>query len=833
MNILKDRQGSMVVWAPVLMVVFLGLFTAISQYSLLNTISSASRDAVQAAITQVCTDNANPVYTGVRDGYSGGYKLENTSWTPDVGSSDILSKIDAKLGTSDGVKTSDGTLIYKITDLSVSMDNAPLAPSDPDGAEQLTGTATYTLTVPLSFGWSALPPMVIHPTVKSGYSQQGDLRGGDDNTDGDPVRGITLSAHDLTLNKGDTQVISAAVVPDNAKNRHFSWTSTDSSVCTVTQTGAVTGINYGTTTIVVISDNGVMASCRVTVVSRVTGVTLDKTQVTMIPGASEQLTATVLPADAANKGVSWESSDPVVCTIDSTGKITAVGAGQATITVMTQESGYYAECLVTVKIPVSGITLDKTALTIAKGANDTLKATVYPSNTTEPGVMWATSNGGVCTVDQSGNIHAVNIGGAIISATTKDGLHVATCTINVVIPVTGVSVSPGALTLIKGTTGAVTAAVSPSDATDKTVFWTSSDSNIASVDSNGTVSANNVGTATITVKTEDGGYTASCSVTVKPGTYTVKAIAGNGGSVSGGGVYQAGSDVTITATPYAHYHFVNWTNSSGNVIGTDKTYTIYNLNADTTIKANFAVDTFTVTVNCSNGGTATGGGIYSYGEIITLTATPNTGYQFLNWSDGALENPRSYTVTQNVNLNATFATNAFMWTFSKAIKDSSWKSKDEFYNGSDFSIRYFVQGRGKRTKDICYVSGTYTFTKPLVLNQGGKIVFYFESGFGNFGNSHNFIYINDSKYFVDWETLHNPSAIVGDHKGTIDISSGATINSITYEYKSQTLSKYRDNGTLKIFIAPANAPAFMLNNSNTSANQSVNLNNIEVPFDEW
>ena len=516
MKLLRDTKGSVILLVPVLLIVLLTIFASVCEHSRLNSVAANTNDAVQAALTQVCTDNTTPVYTGVRDGYSGGYKLESTNWTPDVSSSDILSKVDAKLGTSGGVKTSDGKLIYKISDLSVTMKNAPLAPSDPDSAEQLTGTATYTLTVPLSFGWSSLPPMTIHMEAKSGYSQQGDLRGSDDFGDdsGTQVTGVSLSESAMTLCKGDTDVLAASVLPDDAEDRSISWASANSAVCSVTQTGVITGVDKGSTTVMAISDSGKMAQCDVTVITPVTGVTLDKTSVSMIPGATESLTATVLPSDADNDGVSWVSSDPSVCTVDSSGKVTAVGEGQSTITVMTQEGGYYAECVVKVTIPVTGITLDKTALTIAKGATDTLTASVWPGNATRQDVLWASSDSSVCTVDQSGNIVAVGVGSAVISATTEDGQYVATCTINVVIPVTGVSVSPTVLELIKETTGTVTATVSPSDATDKTVFWNSSDSNIASVDSSGKISANNVGKATITGRTEDGGYTATCDVTV-------------------------------------------------------------------------------------------------------------------------------------------------------------------------------------------------------------------------------------------------------------------------------------------------------------------------------
>ena len=430
-RLLRDKSGNMIILVPV---IFLALFVSIiamTEFQRLNTVAENTRDAVQTAMTQVCADNSKQIFTGAREGYAGGYKLVNANWTSNVTSSDILMKIDKKLGTTNGVKTSGGQVVYEISNLSVNVKNAPLAPVGTDGVQQLTGEATYTLTVPHSFGWSALPPMVSHLDVKSAYSPQGPTNGGDQpDPGGQQVTGVSLSASDLTMNKGDTEVLSASVSPDGAVERRPSWTSTNSNVCTVTQTGAVTGVGNGSASVVALSASGAMASCNVTVVSPVTGVTIDKSSIALNKGATEQLSATVRPSDATNRSVQWGTSDTNICTVDSSGKVTAVGAGTATVTVMTQEGGFYADCAVTVKTPVAGLILDKTTLTMKKDDTDRLTATVYPSGA-RPDVLWASSNSSICTVDQSGNVTAVKKGSAIVSATTKDGRYVATCNVTV------------------------------------------------------------------------------------------------------------------------------------------------------------------------------------------------------------------------------------------------------------------------------------------------------------------------------------------------------------------------------------------------------------------
>jgi uncharacterized protein YjdB len=654
MNVLKNREGNLVIWVPVLMIVFLtGLFS-LCEYSRMLSIAAKTRDAVQAAVTQVCTQNTGNVYPGVREGYAGGYRLENSVWRENIDSDGILKKVDEKLGTSNGTKTVDGKTVYQISDLSVHLENTPLAPSN--DVSQLNGTASYTLTVPLSFGRFHFPPLVIPMTVKSGYSPQGSasFHSEEDNTNGVQVSELRLSESDLTLCKGDTIVLGATLIPVNAQNRHITWSSGDSSVCTVTQTGVVSAIAPGETSITAIAESGAMAVCRVTVISPVTSVSLNLSQITMIPGATEQLTATVFPEDADNKSVLWVSSNPEVCTVDNSGKVTAVSAGQSTITVMTLDGGLYAECVIQVTVPVTGITLDKTQLKLSKGATDTLTATIWPSNASCPDVLWASSDSSVCSVDETGHIQAKAVGSAVISATTKDGAYTATCHVNVAVPVTGVMVTPSTLTLKQGTSTSLSAVVLPDDATDQTISWSSSDSSIASVDSDGNVTAVNVGTATITATTNDGGYTSSCVVTVKPSTYRVTVITSKGGSVLGEGSYPAGTDVTLTAKPDPHYSFICWKDDNGSVVGVGQTYTIHDLSSDTTLKADFAPELFTVVVQAGTGGSVTGSGTYAYGTTVTIKATPDSGYEFSKWSDGSTETERTITVTNDVNLTASF-----------------------------------------------------------------------------------------------------------------------------------------------------------------------------------
>jgi len=175
---------------------------------------------------------------------------------------------------------------------------------------------------------------------------------------------------------------------------------------------------------------------------------------------------------------------------------------------------------------VTGVTLSSQSLTLNTGNTSTLTATVSPSNATNKNVTWSTSNSSVATVSSSGVVTAVGKGTANITVTTADGGYTATCSVTVNQPVTGVSLNVQSLALNTGDTSTLTATVSPSNANNKNVTWSTSNSSVATV-SNGVVTAVADGIATITVTTVDGGYTATCQVTVTtPVTSINKIITG-------------------------------------------------------------------------------------------------------------------------------------------------------------------------------------------------------------------------------------------------------------------------------------------------------------------
>lgn len=259
----------------------------------------------------------------------------------------------------------------------------------------------------------------------------------------------------------------------------------------------------------------------------VTGVTLNTGTATVNKGNTYTLTATVLPVNADVQTVTWSTSDSSVATVVN-GVITGVGCGNATITVTTDEGGYTAQCITTVENHVTSVDLNTYVATIGSGGTYQLVETVSPSDACDKSVSWSSSDSSIVSVDSTGLVSGVTTGSATVTVTTVDGGYSKGCAVTVNPPVhaSSVTLSDSAITISENSRYTLTATVLPSDAVDKSVNWSSSNSSIASIDSNGVVSGVTTGSATITVTTVDGGYTASCDVTVEEATFITIAVEG-------------------------------------------------------------------------------------------------------------------------------------------------------------------------------------------------------------------------------------------------------------------------------------------------------------------
>lgn len=247
----------------------------------------------------------------------------------------------------------------------------------------------------------------------------------------------------------------------------------------------------------------------VKVVVPATGITVDKTATTIVKGATDKLTATLVPADA-NGTITWSTSDSSVATVSSDGTVTAVKNGKATVTAKCGDLS--AQTKVTVINPLKAITITGTTHSIKKGQTTQLGLTYDPADTTDSvAATWTSSNTSVATVSKTGLVTALKDGSTTIKATVGNVSSTYDIAVKEV-KLTGIKMEEKAL-IHKGDTKAFTVEYTPADTTDdKTVAWSSSDSTVASVDNNGIVTAVKPGSAVITAKV--GNYQATCAVTV-------------------------------------------------------------------------------------------------------------------------------------------------------------------------------------------------------------------------------------------------------------------------------------------------------------------------------
>lgn len=327
------------------------------------------------------------------------------------------------------------------------------------------------------------------------------------------VTGISLPAA-LTVYVGGSTVLTPKFTPEGAASTDLVWSSADESIATVSQDGVVTGVNGGKTTVTVTCKE-YSATCQVKVREAAIGVELDITEADLKVGVDElQLTAIVEPANSIDYDLDWTTSDEAVAVVSDKGLVTPVGPGEATITV-TVDKAHQATCVVRVTQPAEGVFLNKTELKIQLGTSETLEATVQPATTNVKDLQWTSSNPEVASVDANGQVSALALGTADITVTTVDGGHTAVCKVTVIQSVTGVTLDAETATLRVGEqTLQLTATVHPSDASDKSLVWTSSNAEVASVSETGLVTPLASGEALITVTTVDGGFSATCAVTV-------------------------------------------------------------------------------------------------------------------------------------------------------------------------------------------------------------------------------------------------------------------------------------------------------------------------------
>lgn len=332
-----------------------------------------------------------------------------------------------------------------------------------------------------------------------------------------------------------------------------------------------------------------------------TGISLNVNNKNLNINQTYKLIATVTPDVTTNKTVNWSSSNPSVVTVDSEGLVTAIAVGTAIITATTTDgTDLSASCEVTVSIvPVTHVQLNKTSLTLDIGDVDTyqLTATITPSNATYQTLVWSSSNPAVATVSDNGLVFLVSPGVATITATTTDGTNLsASCQVTVVKRIKNITLNESSLTLTLPETAQLTAIITPSDAVNQVLNWTSSNTSVATVDNNGFITSKGVGTTTIKATTTDGSnLSASCQVTVNKQYVTSISLNESSMVMHIGDTFQLIADVQ---PENASNPTLNWSSGNTSVARVDNTGLVTAVAGGTTYIKASATDGSHIYANC-------------------------------------------------------------------------------------------------------------------------------------------------------------------------------------------------------------------------------------------
>lgn len=283
----------------------------------------------------------------------------------------------------------------------------------------------------------------------------------------------------------------------------------------------------------------------------VTGLTVEKSEITLVVGTEDKISTTVLPENATNMSVTFTSDNEAVASVAEDGVVSAVKAGGATITVTAngseKENPIAKTVTVVVTQPVTKISTSDVELNV--GETKQLDYEVLPNDATDKSVVFENADINIASVDEAGTITAVAVGETTISVTNPaDGIK-GEAKIVVNQPVTQVTLNKGTASVVKGNALQLTAYTSPDTANIGTrITWSSSDTAVATVADTGYIETKTNGTVTITA-TSANGISASCKITVyTPAPVTTTKKTGStttSGKSSGGGTTSSGS-----STPY-------------------------------------------------------------------------------------------------------------------------------------------------------------------------------------------------------------------------------------------------------------------------------------------
>lgn len=398
-----------------------------------------------------------------------------------------------------------------------------------------------------------------------------------ENLMGESIKSLQIDKNSAIMLIGSTLPLNVVIEPVGT-TRKVLWTSNNSDIASVSDNGVVTANSPGNA-IISASIGMIKADCTIEVTDtsiKITDITLDKSNAGIVIGETLQLTANVVPEDATNTGINWTSTNPSIATVSDSGVVTGVAVGTAQIyATSVSNSACYAICDITVaaqKVAVTGIEFSdnifNTPYEVNIGKSLTLSPTIKPSDATNKDIKWTSNDSSIATVT-NGKVTGIAEGSTTITATTVDGGYSASVTVKVTKPtvyVTGIALNTEQMTVDVKATKKLIAAVTPADATDKTITFKSNNNAIANVSSDGTVTGVSPGTTLVQVisDTSSGKFIAFCTVTVPKPIIEVTSVKLDKGSLE----IVEGKTVplkTIIKPTNATYKNITWSTSDESI----------------------------------------------------------------------------------------------------------------------------------------------------------------------------------------------------------------------------------------------------------------------------
>lgn len=557
-----------------------------------------------------------------------------------------------------------------------------------------------------------------------------------------PVSSLKLDQNNVVLRPKESVQLQENIQPANATDKSVVWKSSDSAVASVDEKGRVTALKNGTTVISAVMKNGLRAECRITVKIAVDYVQLDSTYKDVYVTQTGQLNATVYPEDATNKKVKWRSTNTSVVSVDQTGHYKALKSGFAYIYATSEDNEHIERfCEINVNVPPVEVNIQESSLNLKRGQSYQLNYTAYSPTGVDVAFKWESVDPKIASVNQKGVITALREG--VISITLNSSYYNGGDMVLVTVtnPVSALKMNKTSANMTKGSYLQLSASVSPSDASNKGLTWTSSNKNILTVSSSGKVYAKGFGTATITAQAKDGSKVKAASRIFSG--YGISYVL-NGGSnhKSNVSVYY-NQAVKLYNPTRSGYSFKGWYSDSK--YKTRVTSYKKGTKGNKKLYAKWSKNTYRITYKLNGGkNTKANPSTYSVTSSISLKNPSRKGYSFKGWySDSKYKNKvtnikkktgnltlyakwsaASYRITYKLNGGKNIKSNPSAFTINSTVALKNPSRKGYSFKGWYSDSRYRTRVRtikkgttGNKTLYAKWSKNSYRITYKL---NGGK-----------------------------------------------------------------------------------------------------------------